>query len=200
MEFIIRGLILIFSITIHECMHAWTSSFLGDQTARKLGRVTLNPVPHIDIIGTILLPLLLIVSGSSFVIGWAKPVPINPNNFQNPRVGLALTSIAGPMSNFVIAGILGVALKFFVADGSVAASMLLYAIVLNVVLAVFNLIPIPPLDGSKALAFVFPALENPKFETYGPFVFLAFLLLNGFVLLTPIINFLVHILTGKILL
>ena len=87
MGLIFSIIILLFSITIHECMHAWTASYLGDQTARRFGRVTLNPIPHIDIIGTILLPLLLIVTGSPFIIGWAKPVPINPNNFANPRVG-----------------------------------------------------------------------------------------------------------------
>jgi Zn-dependent protease len=180
-------------LIVHEFMHAWTANYLGDSTARYAGRISLSPIPHIDPLGTIILPLLLLVTGSPIIFGWAKPVPINPNNFQNPRLGEALTSIAGPMANFILAGILAAVLKFPGIQGTAWEVFLVSVIGINLILMIFNLIPIPPLDGSKLLAIVFPKLENPKVELYGFFVLLAFLLLGGFSLVVaPIFVFLAN--------
>jgi Zn-dependent protease len=170
---------LILSLTVHEWAHAWSAARLGDDTARRLGRLTLNPIPHIDLVGTILLPLL----GIPF--GWAKPVPINPNRFRRgvqPHTGMMLTAIAGPISNLLLA--IGCTVVFALlvrfnpalierAIGPV--SLLKAGISLNLVLAIFNLFPIPPLDGSRVVdGLISPRLRPAweRFATYGPIVLL----------------------------
>lgn len=178
------------AITVHEFMHAWTANYLGDPTPGRAGRVTLNPVAHIDPVGTILLPAILILAGSRVVFGYAKPVPINPNNFQNPRLGSALTAIAGPMANFLLAAFFAIILKFTGFD--FALRELFFDIVLiNLGLMIFNLIPIPPLDGSKFFAYFFPALDNPKLEIYGPIILIVLLYLRAFSFITGLILFII---------
>lgn len=189
MIYIVQFLALIMAITIHEFMHAWTSNYLGDLTPKRAGRLTLNPLSHIDLFGTLLLPILLMLAGIP-PIGWAKPVPINPNNYNNPRLGSALTSIAGPMSNFLQASFAALVINFVPVLNPYIKIFLMAVIVVNLFLMVFNLLPIPPLDGSKFFAYFFPILENPKFELYGPIILLIFIyFFRGGSYLLPIVNF-----------
>lgn len=157
--------ILFFSVIVHEIAHGYTALKCGDPTARDAGRLTFNPIPHIDLFGSIILPLLFVFSGSSFFIAWAKPVPVNPNNFYNYKRDDILVSFAGPASNFIMAfvcclGIVG--MNFLVPDPEANSlsyfvyKMLLGGISLNILLAVFNLIPVPPLDGSHIVAAFLP--------------------------------------------
>jgi Zn-dependent protease len=176
---------LLLAITVHEFSHAWVANYLGDSTAKKAGRVTLNPVAHLDPLGTIMLLLVR--------FGWGKPVPINPNNFKNPRLGSALTALAGPTSNFLLANLLAMIYKLGNLAGTTAGVFLLVAIYMNLVLMIFNLLPIPPLDGSKFFALFFPTLESRKVEMYGPFILIVFILVGGTTFIVPVIQFLLKI-------
>ncbi len=147
--------ILIISIIAHEVAHGVAALWQGDITAKEAGRLTLNPIPHIDLVGSILIPLLCSIGGSSIFFGWAKPVPINPYNFRNQKWGEALVAFAGPLTNILIALVFSALIQF--APLSLALTQLAATIVLiNIVLAFFNLLPIPPLDGSKILFAVLP--------------------------------------------
>lgn len=153
---------------------------LGDSTARDEGRITLNPVPHIDPFGSIALPLLLLAVGSPIVFGAAKPVPVNFGNLRNPKSGMALVSLAGPLSNFLLAILFVIPIKLGIAN-EVSYPILLQAILINIILGTFNLIPIPPLDGSKILASLVPGEWMYKilsFERYGFMLVLIFLMLG----------------------
>jgi len=148
-------LILVVSLSVHEAAHAWTADQFGDPTARLLGRLTLNPLKHIDLIGTVIFPLLAVYSGLP-LIGWAKPVPVSLENLRSPRRDFAAVALAGPMSNLLLAGI-GAAVVAVVGDtSSVAGNLLVVAAQMNVMLAVFNMIPVPPLDGGNVLAGFVP--------------------------------------------
>lgn len=152
------------TIIIHEVAHAWMADKLGDPTARLSGRLTLNPIPHIDPYGTILLPMFLMLIGSPFVFGWAKPVPIDPYNLKDSKKDPALISLAGPLANILLATVLAISYRF-VFD-PVAAGLILQVIQLNVVLAVFNLIPIGPLDGEKIVVGLLPRKEAYEFDRF----------------------------------
>ena len=162
MEFIFLIAILIFSIVLHEVSHGFVANALGDPTAKNAGRLTLNPIPHLDPIGSILLPGMLIllsqISGGGIIFGWAKPVPINPLNLRDQKYGSALVSLAGPASNIAVALVFGLALRFLpVAEFNPALTLIFsYIVYLNILLAVFNLLPIPPLDGSHILFTFLP--------------------------------------------
>jgi Zn-dependent protease len=149
--------IVIVALTIHEAAHAWTADKLGDPTARMLGRVSLNPLVHIDPIGTLLLPLLATISGFP-ILGWAKPVPVNINRLRHHRRDFMIVAAAGPVSNFVQAVILAVAFKaiYSAGDTGLLMAILWRAVETNLLLAFFNLIPIPPLDGGNVLAGLVP--------------------------------------------
>ena len=155
MNIIVTFIILIFSAIVHEVSHGLMAERLGDDTAREEGRITLNPIPHIDPFGSVLLPLLLLFAGSPVIFGAAKPVPVNFNNLRNPKSGMALVSLAGPLSNFLLAVLFVVPIKFHLVN-AISYPVLLQAIYINLVLGVFNLIPIPPLDGSKIVASFLP--------------------------------------------
>lgn len=146
--------ILIFSAILHEIMHGWVANKLGDPTARLLGRLTLNPIPHIDPIMSILVPLLLVISGSPIIFGAAKPVPVNPINLREGRKDMALVALAGPATNLVIALIC--ALLIHVIQVPLLTSLLYLIVLYNLMLGFINLIPIPPLDGSKVFSVVLP--------------------------------------------
>lgn len=151
---IISILVLIISIVIHEVAHGVAALWQGDRTARDAGRLTLNPIPHIDVFGSIILPVLMYMSGVPFLFGYAKPVPINPYNFKNIKYGEALVAFAGPLVNIILVAIFTTLLHFVPMD-PVYMMVTKMIILINLVLALFNLMPIPPLDGSKILfAFI----------------------------------------------
>ena len=190
-------IILLFSVIIHEVMHGWVALKFGDTTAERSGRLTLNPIPHIDPVGTILLPTLLLLSSSPILFGWAKPVPVNPLNFTNLRRGEFLVSAAGILANFSLAIL--AALAFHILNSlpqsfpAILGSLLRFTVLINLVLGTFNLFPIPPLDGSKILLSQLPynlAKEYQKFERYG-WLILLILLASGF--LQGILGFFVGI-------
>ena len=150
-------LIIIFSAIIHEYSHGWMAYQLGDPTAKEAGRLTLNPLAHIDLFGTVILPIFLLLTTRIF-IGWAKPVPFNPMNLKNPKRDIALVGLAGPGSNFLIALLLGLIVRFFGQEGFLVnlSAFLSFIVLVNIWLALFNLIPLPPLDGSKILMGLSP--------------------------------------------
>jgi Zn-dependent protease len=200
-EILYQMIAFLFAISVHESAHAWTASRCGDPTARMLGRVSLNPIRHIDLFGTIILPLVAAISGIP-LLGWAKPTPVDPRNFRNPMLDDILTSVAGPVSNFIVATlallllgvislssptghaiIMGLPSDF---DGAPSNSslipvvMLLYAVMMiNIVLAVFNLIPIPPLDGSHVLRHFLSDSVRKVYDRIGFFALLALVYLGG---------------------
>ena len=170
--------VLILSLSFHEAAHAWTANRLGDPTARLLGRLTLNPLAHIDWIGTVLFPLIAMFSGAP-LIGWAKPVPVDPRHFRSPRQGFALVALAGPVSNLLLAtgGALLISLMparvFHLDDGpSVVGQMLVMLVYVNLLLAFFNLIPVPPLDGGNVLMGVVPLRVAQAVNRLRPYGFL----------------------------
>ncbi len=174
-------IVLLFSIIIHEIAHGSVALKLGDQTAKHAGRLTLNPLKHIDPFGTIILPLLLVLMHSPIVIGWAKPVPINPFNLRDQKWGMLKVSLAGPSTNFLIAVIFGLAIRFISMPETLA--VLFGVIVLyNFAWGLFNLLPVAPFDGSHILfTFLSDRFSRLKLflNQYGLFIFLFFLFLGG---------------------
>jgi Zn-dependent protease len=174
---------VLISLTIHEAAHAWTAERLGDSTARLLGRVSLNPIVHIDSIGMILLPLLAAYSGLP-IIGWAKPVPVNVSRLRRGRQDFMLVAAAGPISNLLQAVVGAIGFRLLSAGptgGGLAAQVCVAYVVINLLLAFFNLIPVPPLDGGNVLAGLLPASAEPMFHIlrqYG-FIVLYALMLTG---------------------
>jgi Zn-dependent protease len=175
--YLLIAFILLYSIILHELAHGKVAEMMGDSTARFSGRITLNPIPHLDLFGT-LLPVLLLMSGSPIVFGWAKPVPINPYNFTDYKKGMIWTSIAGVLTNLFVAWVLATIVKFIPTDTQfmyIVSSALLFGVRINIILAVFNLIPIPPLDGSRLLSMLLPyeyAQYIYRMEPFGFFILL----------------------------
>jgi len=186
------------SVVVHEVSHGWAAHYLGDPTAKLQGRLTLNPLLHLDPLGSILIPLILSVLPGSLMFGWARPVPVNPYNLQGKH-GEALVAAAGPLSNISIAIIFGLLIRF--AGAMMPPSFLhitITVVIINIVLAVFNLVPIPPLDGSKVLFSLLPPhLRNVResLERYGFFIVLFFIVFL-WEYLTPIIGRMFSLITG----
>ena len=195
--------ILVFSIVFHEVAHGRVALWRGDTTARDAGRLTLNPIPHIDIFGTIIFPLFLILTGSSFLFGWAKPVPVNPFRLRESKKDMAIVGASGPASNLLLAFIASIFFKMLYQSlGSEHAltQALLFAVIINVVLAVFNLIPIPPLDGSRIVTALLPeelAIQYSRIERYGFLIILGLFILGIMqIILWPIVNFFLVLILG----
>ena len=188
-------IVVIISAVFHEFMHGWMANNLGDSTAKDLGRLTLNPLKHIDLIGTLLLPLFLILTTNGGFIGWAKPVPYNPYNLTDRKFGSTKVAFAGPAANFFMALIFGLIVRFIPLNSTlfVTFSWITY---INLALGFFNLIPVPPLDGSKLLIDLFPksAIFVMRFSVFGIF----FALLIGFFILSPLSSLFFSLITGQL--
>lgn len=224
--FIFELIVFLFSVIIHEISHGYVAERLGDPTAREQGRLTLNPIAHIDPFGSIILPLLLalptlLFGAPSVIFGWAKPVPYDPRNLKNPKHGAGLIAIAGPISNLALAAVFGflgllipleASLKTTIAQAVIYGAVptlgfygmmyYLFGIIIwiNILLAIFNLVPIPPLDGSKVLFAILPTrratLEAMQWlERYG-MILVLFFIFFGFDLLLPVIYWLFGVFTG----
>jgi Zn-dependent protease len=190
MNAIILVAVLIFSIVVHEVAHAWQARREGDDTADRLGRITLNPLPHLDLVGSFIVPAVLYYSGTGFLFGWAKPVPVNPANYRSYVAGDIRVSLAGIVSNLglaVIATLLTAAvvkLRTVTGPSAVYEPTLIaldYAIFINLILAFFNLIPIPPLDGSHVLAHALPEELAMRFRLFGQYGILALMAIMYFI-------------------
>lgn len=182
--FALSIIIVLFSVIVHEVMHGLMALKFGDTTAQRAGRLTLNPIPHIDLFGTILLPILLVITRSPILFGWAKPVPINPLNFSNIRKGELFVALAGIGANFSLAIIAAVIYHILNAlpqnFPGIIGGLLQFTVSINLVLGVFNLLPIPPLDGSKVLLSQLPynlAKEYQKLERYGILILLILMMI-----------------------
>ncbi|MBI3459136.1 site-2 protease family protein [Candidatus Azambacteria bacterium] len=189
-------IIIIFSATIHEFFHGWMAYYLGDSTAKDEGRLTINPLKHIDPLGTVILPIFLLMTSGMF-IGWAKPVPYNPNNLSDRKYGSLKVALAGPASNFLIALIIGLILRFsagFNLDYNFLSTLSLIVII-NISLLLFNLIPLPPLDGSKILFDLFPQSRNFLEGQIG-FLGIILVLFFGGQFLAPITRFIYFLIVG----
>ena len=208
--FLFKIAILVFSVVIHEVSHGLAAFALGDSTAKHLGRLTLNPIKHLDLWGSLIVPALSFMLGG-FMIGWAKPVPYNPYNLRDQKYGPAFVGAAGPLSNLFIAIVFGLMLRTLPYWSSLAATpqtlhfaqgfgeIFLYIVQINLVLAVFNLVPIPPLDGSKLLFSLLPyryAYIERFLEAQGMFLPLLFIFF-GFHFIYPIIDLLFRLIVGQ---
>ena len=201
-QFIFSLIILLFSVVIHEVAHGYAALYLGDKTAEYEGRLTLNPIKHIDMLGTIILPALSLMLPGSFLFGWAKPVPFNPYNLRNRRWGEAIVAAAGPLSNILLALIFGFFIRFFLIPQGMlsgpAGQLCAIIVLVNITLAIFNLVPVPPLDGSKIISSLLPAgfmKIREKIESFG-FVGVIIFLIFIWQFFAPLFPWLFKMITG----
>ena len=217
------------SVIVHEYAHGWAAYVLGDDTAKNAGRLTLNPIAHIDLVGTVILPLLLILSNAGIMIGWAKPVPYNPYNLSDQKYGDLKVAISGPISNLVLATFFGLLARLLpiasidkyaimrgflensdgvllqIISGSLLSTIYLMSLIfcfINIILMVFNLLPIPPLDGSKVVSTFLPPdlkVQMLKLEPYGIFIIILLLYTGLLSFIIPVIFYIFLNLTGLLL-
>ena len=182
---IVSATAILMAITVHEFSHGFVAYLQGDMTARDQGRLTLNPIAHIDLVGTILIPGLLILTGSPFLVGWAKPVPFNPHHLKSGRFGAFLVGLAGPLSNLLMFVASGLLLKVFFPlfpATNFLIAFLAQLLVTNLILGIFNLIPVAPLDGSKILFNLLPARFDhiaEQLDHWGPYILILLLVLEN---------------------
>ncbi len=193
-------IILLFSVIIHELAHGFVAEALGDPTAKYAGRLTLNPIKHIDLFGSIILPLVLFITGAPFLVGWAKPVPVNPYNFRDQKWGSLKVAIAGPLSNFSLAVIFGLVVRFSgLPFGAPIIQFFIIIVLTNLMLGLFNLIPVPPLDGHWILFTFIPdrlfVVKN-FLQRYGFYILLALLFFNALDFLSVATEYLFRIIVG----
>jgi Zn-dependent protease len=197
---LIYAIPILFAITVHEVAHGWVASKLGDQTARMMGRLTLNPLKHIDLVGTLIVPILLLLLGG-FIFGWAKPVPVTWRNLKHPRRDAALVASAGPLANLLMAVLWALLIKIGIGMEVRALVMMgQIGILINLILLVLNFLPIPPLDGSRVVESLLPpkaSIAYSRLEPYG-FIILVILLALGILgtLLFPVVNFLRNVISA----
>ena len=226
---ILTVIILMISVIVHEYAHGWAAYVLGDDTAKNAGRLTLNPIAHIDLVGTVILPLLLILSNAGIMIGWAKPVPYNPYNLSDQKYGDLKVAISGPISNLVLATFFGLLARLLpiasidkyaimrgflensdgvllqIISGSLLSTIYLMSLIfcfINIILMVFNLLPIPPLDGSKVVSTFLPPdlkVQMLKLEPYGIFIIILLLYTGLLSFIIPVIFYIFLNLTGLLL-
>ena len=186
------------AVTVHELAHGLAAKRYGDRTAEMLGRLTLNPAKHIDPMGTVILPLLLLISGSGFLFGWAKPVPVNTRNLRDPKKSMAKVAVAGPLSNFLMAIAWAILLAIVVKTqlfgnfNQAVASMAFFGVSFNVLLMIFNLLPLPPLDGGRIAVGVLPYEQGrqlSKLEPYGMFIIFGLVYLSSANILPKFLDF-----------
>lgn len=203
-EWLFLIVILIFSAIVHEISHGATADYLGDPTAKNAGRLTLNPIKHLDPVGSLLIPAFLVImarlTGGGIIFGWAKPVPVNPFNFRDQKYGQAKVALAGPASNLLIALIFGLAIRFFPAISAFPALIFIfsYIVYINILLAVFNLLPLPPLDGSHILFTFLPRSAEKIKMLLGQFGFfiLLFIIFFNFNWLLLTIHWIFRLIVG----
>ena len=191
-------IVLVFSAVAHEYMHGWAAYKLGDNTAKDAGRLTINPLAHLEWFGSFFLPLMMVISGLPFIFGWAKPVPYNPYNLRDRRYGDAKVALAGPLTNLVLAILFGLCLRFLPFFNITFSSLLSIIVYINLILMVFNLIPIPPLDGSKILATFLPAEMRDRYlgnERMGFIFIILFVMLAGNMVI-PVVDSLFRLIVG----
>lgn len=212
--YLVAGAIpVLFAITLHEVAHGWVANKLGDGTAKMLGRLTINPIKHIDPVGTIAVPIGMAIlttatTGQPMAFGWAKPIPVNSRNLKQPRRDMAIVAIAGPLSNFLMAifwTLLLLVTYSVISDENLArgfSTMAQIGIIFNLVLMVLNLLPLPPLDGGRVLAGLVPgpwAYQLDRIEPYGFMILIALLFLGVLdKIIGPAISFLYHLLIGLV--
>jgi Zn-dependent protease len=194
-------IVLVFSVVIHEVAHGFTALRFGDETAKHAGRLTLNPIKHISLFGSIIFPLLLIILPGNFILGWAKPVPYNPYNLRNRKWGEFWVALAGPLSNIIIGSIFTILIRLAPVLGfsPVFVTLAFIVVLVNFILASFNMIPIPPLDGSKILTTLLPFEQQDRFRFFMEKWGLLLVVLFIFFLWTPLFNLLLvflFVLTG----
>lgn len=199
MKLAITLTLFFFAVIIHEYSHGWVAWKLGDPTAKIAGRLTLNPIAHIDPIGTIFLPLILLLTRSPVLFGWAKPVPVDFRSLNNPKKDMVWVGLAGPGANIIFALLLSLVLKFSIfLPGSLLLSVISSAIIINLVLAVFNILPIPPLDGSRVVMGLLPprfGMQYAKIEPYGLIIIFGLLYLGIIgIFIWPLVIFLARLL------
>ncbi len=198
--YLIQFLSFMFALSVHEASHAWVADRFGDSTARRLGRVTLNPIAHIDLFGTVIFPIILAVTGMP-VFGWAKPVPVNPHNMGNPKRDSMWVSAAGPLSNLIVAAIGAMLLKLIPYESTslhIVGILISVLVVINIFLAAFNLIPIPPLDGSGIVEGLLKGQVLDaylKLRPYSMFILLGLIWFVGLgKIVMPVLNFVLRLL------